>query len=586
RHLRRVEVPARPDATRRRGVELPGSAPEFVRNFTRELMAGRGDELPVGAMPVDGTFPTDTARWEKRAIALAVPAWDPPVCIQCGKCAFVCPHACIRSKAYPAAALAGAPEGFLSLDWRGGPFAAGTKYTIQVAAEDCTGCGLCVEACPARDKREARRKAINMTPLSGALRARERKNYEFFLELPEVEREKIEPLSVKTSQLLRPLFEFSGACAGCGETPYIKLATQLFGDRMLVANATGCTSIYGGNLPTTPYAKDRDGRGPAWSNSLFEDNAEFGLGLRLAVDARRARAEELLRRLSADIGPLAEELLRAEQRGTAGVAEQRRRVGKLRAGFAARPEPDFKELLALCDALVRKSVWIIGGDGWAYDIGYGGLDHVVRSGSNVKLLVLDTEVYSNTGGQQSKATPRGAVARFAAAGKDRPRKDFAMLAVSYGDAYVARVAFGASDVQTLKAFQEAEAFPGPALIIAYSTCIAHGYDLARGLEQQKLAVESGYWPLFRYDPSRVRQGRNPLQLDSGAPRIPLQDYIYRETRYRMLAASRPERARRLLAEAQEEVARKWRLLEHLSKLDYAPREAGGPPAGAEQPAAV
>jgi pyruvate-ferredoxin/flavodoxin oxidoreductase len=568
-NLRQVQVPERTTAVRRRMVELPQGAPEFVQKVTKAIMAGAGDDLPVSAMPADGAFPTSTTKWEKRAIALDIPAWDPGTCIQCGKCAFVCPHAAIRAKAYPADSLQGAPASFQSTNWRGKEFPAGYKFTIQTAAEDCTGCGICVEACPAKNKLDSKRKAINLTPFTPEVRERERANFAFFLDLPEVDRSKIDPYTVKSSQLLQPLFEFSGACAACGETPYLKLASQLFGDRMIVANATGCSSIYGGNLPTTPWAQNKEGRGPAWSNSLFEDNAEFGMGFRLALDAQRLRAEDLLRRLSGRLGGLAEEILQASQKDDAAIAAQRKRVAEMRRRLEGAQDLDAKNLLSLADSLTRKSVWIVGGDGWAYDIGYGGLDHVLRSGSNVKMLVLDTEVYSNTGGQQSKATPRGAVARFAAAGKRINRKDFAMLAASYANVYMARVAFGASDAQTVKAFKEAEAYEGPAIVIAYSHCIAHGIDMAKGLEQQKLAVESGYWPLFRYNPDLAREGKNPLTIDSKAPRIPLQDYIYRETRYKMLTKSHPEDAKRLLAEAQKEVEDRWRLLEHLSKLPAA-----------------
>ncbi|MBI5244679.1 MAG: pyruvate:ferredoxin (flavodoxin) oxidoreductase [Elusimicrobia bacterium] len=581
-NLREVKVPAQPTTARKRVVELPKEAPEFVKKLTQAIMIGKGDDLPVSAMPADGTFPTATTQWEKRAIALDVPAWDPSTCIQCAKCSFVCPHAAIRAKAYPADSIKGAPPEFKSVDFRARDFGPGAKYTVQVAAEDCTGCGICVQACPAKNKKDPKLKAIDMTPFTDELRRREKTNFDFFLGLPDGDRAKIDPFTVKNSQLCRPLFEFSGACAACGETPYLKLATQLFGDRMIVANATGCSSIYGGNLPTTPYAQDKEGRGPAWSNSLFEDNAEFGMGFRLALDAQRDRAAVLLRKLSSKLGPLAEELLNAAQKDEAAVAAQRDRVAELRKKLAGSSDADSKNLLSLADSLVRKSVWVVGGDGWAYDIGYGGLDHVLRSGANVKLLVLDTEVYSNTGGQQSKATPRGAVARFAAAGKRKARKDFAMLAASYGNVYMARVAFGASDAQTVKAFKEAEAFEGPALIIAYSHCIAHGIPMSKGLEQQKLAVDSGHWPLFRYNPARIKEGKNPLELDSKAPKIPLQDYIYRETRYKMLTLSHPEDAKRLLAEAQAEVNEKWRLIEHLSKLDYS---ASGAQAKPSEPAA-
>ncbi len=560
-HLHEVRVPERVAAERAGWRPVPVGAPDFFRRVTAEIITGRGDLLPVSALPVDGTFPTGTARWEKRNIALEIPAWDPSCCIQCNKCALVCPHAAIRVKAYPEASLAGAPPTFKSQDWRGHEFTAGTKYTVQVAAEDCTGCGICVEICPARNKTETRLKAINMVP-QPPLREPERANLEFFLVLPEADRAAVHVDTVKGSQLLEPLFEFSGACAGCGETPYLKLLTQLFGDRLVVANATGCSSIYGGNLPTTPWTANRDGRGPAWSNSLFEDNAEFGLGFRLSLDLQQRHAAALLRGLAPRLGDeLVTGLLAPDPRDEAGLASRRRLVEELKRRLPALRVPEAGDLLGLADALVRKSVWIVGGDGWAYDIGSGGLDHVLSSGRDVNVLVLDTEVYSNTGGQASKATPRAAVAKFAAAGKDRPRKDLAALAMSYGDVYVARVALGASDAQTLKAFLEAEAYPGPSLIIAYSHCIAHGINMTQGMQQQKLAVESGYWPLLRYHPDDAGRGLNPLRLDSKAPRITLKDYAYRETRYRVLAATHPEEARSLLDLAQKDVEDRWKRLE-------------------------
>ncbi|MFA6028429.1 MAG: pyruvate:ferredoxin (flavodoxin) oxidoreductase [Elusimicrobiota bacterium] len=584
-NLREIKVPAKPTTERHRPETVSKKAPSFVREVTSVMMAGRGDELPVSAMPADGTFPTGTTQWEKRCIALDVPVWDPSCCIQCNKCALVCPHAAIRAKAYPAAELAKAPKTFKSLDWRGKEFPAGSKFTIQVAVEDCTGCSLCTEVCPAKNKTEAGRKAINMTSLTEEIHVNEKENFEFFLNLSEPDRSKLDLNTVKGSQLLEPLFEFSGACGGCGETPYVKLVSQLFGDRMIVANATGCSSIYGGNLPTTPWSQNKQGRGPAWSNSLFEDNAEFGLGFRLALDAQHLRAETILKKRAAEFGKLGTDLLSAEQKDDASIAAQRGRVEELRKKLAGKTDSESKDLLAVADALVRKSVWVMGGDGWAYDIGYGGLDHALRSGQNIKLLVLDTEVYSNTGGQASKATPRGAVAKFAAAGKRLPRKDFAMLAASYGNVYVARIAMGASDAQTVKALREAEAYDGPALIIAYSHCIAHGINMAKGLEQQKLAVDSGYWPLFRYNPDNIKQGKNPLVLDSKGPKIPLQDYIYRETRYRMLTVSHPEEAKRLLLEAQEEVNLRWKQIEHLSKMDYSVQPTPAP-AAANPPAAA
>jgi pyruvate-ferredoxin/flavodoxin oxidoreductase len=526
---------------------------------------GDGDRLPVSAIPADGTWPTGTARWEKRNIALEVPVWDESICIQCGKCVLVCPHATIRSKLCDPAALAAAPEGFKSAEARW-PDRKHERFTLQVAPEDCTGCRLCVEVCPVKNKSEVRLKAINMRPVE-PIREREKANWGFFLALPDPDRQALRRDSVKDVQLLEPLFEFSGACAGCGETPYLKLLSQLFGDRLLIGNATGCSSIYGGNLPTTPWAANRAGRGPAWSNSLFEDTAEFALGMRLAVDKQAEYARELVGRLEGVIGAeLAKELLGADQSAEAAVEVQRGRVEELRRRLAGHQALEAKDLLAVSGALIRKSVWAIGGDGWAYDIGYGGLDHVLASGKNVKLLVLDTEVYSNTGGQMSKSTPRGAVAKFAAGGKKAPKKDLALMAMTYGTAYVARVAMGGSDAQTLAAFREAEEFDGPALILAYSHCIAHGYDMARGMDQQKAAVQSGYWPLMRYNPDLKKQGKNPLVLDSRAPSLPLQKYIYNETRYTMLAQADPAAAKELLRLAEDDVRERWRTYEHLAAL--------------------
>jgi pyruvate-ferredoxin/flavodoxin oxidoreductase len=531
---------------------VPAAAPAFVHHVLAPMIAGRGDELPVSAMPVDGTYPTGTAQWEKRNIALEIPVWDEQICIQCGKCAFVCPHAVIRSKAYPPEALAGAPTGFKSVDARFKELP-GQRYTLQVSPEDCTGCGLCVEACPVKDKRQAGHKAINMAD-QPPIRAAESANWGFFLGLPEVDRSQLHLGSIKNSQLLTPLFEFSGACAGCGETPYIKLISQLYGDRALIANATGCSSIYGGNLPTTPWAANADGRGPAWSNSLFEDNAEFGLGMRLSLDKQREYAGELLGRLAPLVGAeLVEVLLSADQGDEAGIAAQRERVDALKLRLAALvdgPEAAaVKDLLAVADGLVQRSMWIIGGDGWAYDIGYGGLDHVLASGRNVNILVLDTEVYSNTGGQASKSTPLGAVAKFAAKGKARPKKDLGLIAMAYGDVYVARIAMGYDDLQTLRAIQEAEAYPGVSLIIAYSHCIAHGIDMRKGLEQQKLAVQSGMWTLYRYNPALAEAGEPPLVIDSKPPSIDPEQYQAGEGRFQILAHSDPARAGALLAEA-------------------------------------
>ncbi len=560
--LHEMPRPAAPTAPRLRLPMVPSDAPEFVRRVTAEIMSGRGDLLPVSALPVDGTFPTGTARWEKRNVALEVPAWDEACCIQCNKCTFVCPHTAIEVKAYPAAALAGAPVGFQSLEYKGDEFSKGSRYTIQVAVEDCTGCGLCVEVCPARNKAETRLKAINMVPQEPR-RVPERENLAFFRNLPEADRSTVHLATVKGSQFLQPLFEYSGACAGCGETPYLKLLTQLFGDRLLVANATGCSSIYGGNLPTTPWSTNRAGRGPAWSNSLFEDNAEFGLGFRLSVDVQRDIARRLLQAQADHLGDeLVAAILAADAATTeTDLAAQRERVRLLRERLADRPEPEARRLAALADFLVSKSVWIVGGDGWAYDIGFGGLDHVLSSGRDVNVLVLDTEVYSNTGGQASKATPRAAVAKFAAAGKAQPRKDLAALAMSYGDVYVARVAMGASDTQTLKAFLEAAAYHGPSLIIAYSQCIAHGINMRQGMRQQKLAVECGYWPLLRYHPEELHRGENPLHLDSQPPRIRFEEYAYRETRYRVLTASHPDEAKRLLELARRDIEDRWRRLQ-------------------------
>ncbi len=579
-NLKEVKVPAAVTATFDLRPPVPAAAPDFVQKTLGPIIAGNGDALPVSAFPVDGTFPTATAMWEKRNIALDIPVWDEKLCIQCGKCAMVCPHATIRAKMYDKALLEGAPATFKSVAARWKDY--GTLgYTLQVAPEDCTGCALCVEACPVKDKTNPKRKAINMEA-QAPLRDSEAANWDFFFNLPEFDRTKLNQTQVKDLQILQPLFEFSGACSGCGETPYLKLMTQLFGDRTLIGNATGCTSIYSGNLPTTPYTKNPEGRGPAWSNSLFEDNAEFGLGLRLAVDQQTIYAKELLKRFSAKLGDsIVKELLEADQTAESGIFAQRERVAALKAKVAglipgANGDTNaLRDLAAVADALVKKSVWIIGGDGWAYDIGYGGLDHVLASGKNVNVLVLDTEVYSNTGGQCSKSTPRGAVAKFAAGGKPSGKKDLAMMAVAYGSAYVARVAMGSSDMQTVKAFLEAERWNGPSLIIAYSHCIAHGYDLKFGLEQQKLAVQSGHWPLFRYNPALVAEGKNPFQLDSKAPAIALDKYIYNETRFTMLVRSRPEDARRLLADAQADVMNRWRLYEQMAAMPAAETKTQG-----------
>ena len=523
-------------------------APDFVQKVTAVMLAGKGDLLPVSAFPVDGTWPTATGKWEKRNIALEVPIWDEKLCIQCNKCVMVCPHAAIRAKVYDPADLVGAPIDFRSVDYKA-PDMKGKKFTIQVAPEDCTGCTLCARVCPAKDKSNPRHKALDMAMHSEHVEI-ERGNFDFFLGLPEADRRTIR-LDVKGSQLLQPMFEFSGACAGCGETPYVKLVTQLYGDRALVANATGCSSIYGGNLPTTPYCTNGDGRGPAWANSLFEDNAEFGLGMRLSVDQQREQAQILLKLHAAQVGDqLVEAILNAEEVTEAGLASQRERVAILREKIRDIGTPEAKRLTLLADALVRKSVWVFGGDGWAYDIGFGGLDHVLASGRDVNVLVLDTEVYSNTGGQQSKATPLCATAKFASSGKSIPKKDLGAIAMTYGHVYVAQVAFGAKDVHAVKAIQEAESYRGPSLIIAYSHCIAHGYDLANGLDQQKLAVETGYWPLYRYDPRLKEEGKNPFQLDSSAPKGFLGQYMKNETRFRAVEREHPQRYAELSAQAQ------------------------------------
>jgi pyruvate-ferredoxin/flavodoxin oxidoreductase len=557
-HLEKVELPSAANSNFDLIPSISSKAPDFVRNVLGQIAGGHGDLLPVSAIPAGGAFPTGTAAYEKRNIADFIPVWDKDLCIQCGKCVMVCPHAVIRSKVYSPELAEKAPATFqwAKPKWKG---MEQDRYTLQVAPEDCTGCAVCVEICPVKNKSDASKKAINMAP-QAPLREAERDNWDFFLNLPEVDRSKLSHTQVKDIQLLEPLFEFSGACAGCGETAYIKLLTQLFGDRLYIANATGCSSIYGGNLPTTPYTKNHEGRGPTWANSLFEDNAEFGFGMRTALDQQKEFAELLVTRLTAEIGPeLAAELLHAPQTNETEINAQRERVKIVRQKLGGTDTSDARNLLAIVDALVRKSVWILGGDGWAFDIGFGGLDHVLGSGKNVNVLVLDTEVYSNTGGQMSKATPRGAVAKFAAAGKPNSRKDLAMEAVSYGSVYVAQVAIGGNDSHTVKAFQEAEAHDGPSLIIAYSSCIAHGYDLVHGLEQQKLAVQSGYWPLMRYNPSLRETGKNPFQLDSKAPSIRLKEYTYREARYTMLARSNPDLAAKLLVEAQDDVERQWRV---------------------------
>lgn len=567
-NLFEIEVPNKAGSNIKMRPAVPEEAPEYVQKVIAEIISGNGDNLPVSAFEPDGTFPTATTQWEKRNIAQEIPVLDPDICIQCGKCMMVCPHAVIRMKAYDLEWLEAAPETFKSMDARGREWPENTKVSIQVSPEDCTGCELCVEVCPAKDRKQVGRKALNMEPIE-PLVEQEKENWEHFLKIPEYNREDIKAETVKGSQFLQPLFEFSGACAGCGETPYIKLITQLYGDRMVIANATGCSSIYGGNLPSTPYTKNREGYGPAWSNSLFEDNAEFGLGFRLTIDKQQEQARELLTRMNGAVdAKLKEEILNADQTTEPGIFEQRERVAKLKDLLQKSDAKDAKMLASIADYLVRKSVWIFGGDGWAYDIGYGGLDHVIASGRDVNILVMDTEVYSNTGGQCSKATPTGAVAKFAAAGKREGKKDLGLMSINsgHGQAYVARIAMGASDMQTMKAIIEAERYPGPSIIIAYSHCIAHGYDMKNGLTQQKLAVDSGYWPLFRFDPTKSREGKNPFQLDSKAPKIPLKDYAYNEMRYLMLAKSKPKIARELMTEAQQQVNDQWRIYEQMEKV--------------------
>jgi len=563
-HLYEVKVPDTVTATYARPPLIAAEAPEFLQKVTALMMRNQGDLLPVSAFPVDGTWPTGTTKWEKRNLALEIPVWDAAICIQCNKCALLCPHAAIRAKVYQPEHLASAPATFKSTHFKGADFK-GYRYTIQVAPEDCTGCSLCVQVCPAKDKSNPSRKAIYMEPQM-PLRETERENYAFFLSLPDPDRTVIK-IDNKSSQFLEPLFEYSGACAGCGETPYLKLLTQLFGDRLLIANATGCSSIYGGNLPTTPYTTNRDGRGPAWSNSLFEDNAEFGFGFRLAIDSHVKQARALLQKLAPQIGDaLVRELLQAEQHTEADIAAQRARVRELKQRLAAIPTEEARRLLLLADYLVRKSVWLVGGDGWAYDIGFGGLDHVLAMGRDVNVLVLDTGVYSNTGGQQSKATPLGASAKFAVAGKETIKKDLGLMAMTYGNVYVAQVALGARDAQTVRAFLEADSYPGPSLIIAYAHCIAHGYDLAFGAHQQRLAVESGIWPLYRFDPRRVARGEPPLHLDSAAPKVPVEEYMRNETRFRVTERMDPNRFRRLLEAAKHSTARHVSLYQHLAGI--------------------
>ncbi|HLO36446.1 MAG TPA: 4Fe-4S dicluster domain-containing protein, partial [Candidatus Deferrimicrobium sp.] len=541
---------------------------DFVTSFTTRLMAGDGDLLPVSAMPVDGTFPSGTTKYEKRAIAQMIPVWDPSICIDCGKCAMVCPHATIRMKVFPTAAVADAPATFLSKEFKSRELL-DHRLTIQVAPDDCTGCGVCVDVCPAKSKTDTSHKAINMEPVAEH-RDTERVRWDFFQSIAPLDRGLIAHDTIKGSQVLEPLFEFSGACGGCGETPYIRLVSQLFGDRMIVANATGCSSIYGANLPTTPWTVNAAGRGPAWANSLFEDNAEFGLGMRLALDAQTDQARRLVQRLAPDIGEgLARAVLDGAQDTEAEIVAQRDRVGLLRDALTRIDGPaaaDARHLLALSSDLVRQGIWIIGGDGWAYDIGFGGVDQVLSSGRNVNILVLDTEVYSNTGGQSSKATPRGAVAKFAAAGKGTAKKDLGAIARSYGNVYVAQVSMGANDLQTTKALLEADAWPGPSLVIAYSTCIAHGIDMEKSMSHQKDAVKSGYWPLYRFHPSEIDGGK-PFKLDSSAPSMPIADFVATETRFAVLRRTHPERAAELATLAQSDADERWRYYQQLAGIE-------------------
>jgi pyruvate-ferredoxin/flavodoxin oxidoreductase len=572
-NLHEVSIPAETSSSAAQADSIPQRASEFVKSVTLELIAERGDQLPVSLLPDNGTWPLGTAALEKRNLALQIPVLDEKLCIHCGKCPFVCPHAAIRSKAFPADAASDAPESFKQVKIKGREFPENTHIVYQVAPEDCTGCGLCVEICPAKDKSQANRKALNMEPYTPQLREQERINWDYFLKLPEFDRNQVKWRTMKGSMLAQPLFEFSGACVGCGETPYIKLATQLFGDRMMIANATGCSSIYGGNLPTTPYTTNEDGRGPTWNNSLFEDNAEFGLGFRLAVDQHCEHAKILLQQLRDEPDhaldqELVQQILDADQSDEVGIYEQRQRVAALVDALKKLNSPQAHELLSLTDYLVKKSVWIIGGDGWAYDIGFGGLDHAMASGRDINILVLDTEVYSNTGGQASKATPLGAVAKFAASGKSAIKKDLAMIAMAYENVYVAHVAFGAKDMQTLRVFMEAEAYPGPSLIIAYSPCIAHGIDLKNNLKQQDLAIKSGHWQLFRFDPRRADEGKNPLQLDSKEPSIAFNEFADTEVRFSMLRRTHPEQAEEFMRKSGEQARARFDHYKQLADIDY------------------
>lgn len=566
-HLYQVKIPATSSSVHNMAAMVPAHAPKFVQEVTAPMLAGFGDDLPVSKLPVDGTYPSGTAQWEKRNISDFIPLWEFDLCIQCGNCSYVCPHSVIRAKFYNEALLADAHEGFPSseVSARGFPE---TRYTLQVLPEDCTGCEMCVNACPAYDPNDKSRKAINMTEKAPILE-KSIQDVNFFETLPVNDRSSIDYSSVRGTQFLEPLFEFSGACAGCGETPYVRLLTQLFGPRLLVANATGCSSIYGGNLPSTPWTKNKDGRGPAWSNSLFEDNAEFGLGMRLAADHHMRMAQQTVQELAPQLGDdvLVYDLIHSDQRIGSEIGLQRERVEALKAKLKVMGDPRAKNLLTIVDHLVRRSVWLVGGDGWAYDIGSSGLDHALASGRNINVLVLDTEVYSNTGGQASKATPIGAVAKFASAGKPVGKKDLALQAISYGNVYVARIAMGGNPQQTLLAMREAEEYPGPSIILAYSHCIAHGIDMTQGLRQQDMAVASGYWPLIRYNPALRQAGKKPFVLDSPEPTMKIADYAYTEQRYKLLKNSHPEEAERLMTLAQESADLRWATYEHMAKQD-------------------
>ena len=562
-HLYEVSVPDSADSSIKLPPPVAEGAPPFVKDILGKMIANEGEDIAVSALPADGTYPTGSARWEKRNLAAEIPVWEPEICIQCGKCAVVCPHAVIRIKAYEPEVLRNAPPTFKAVDAKDKVWD-GFQYTIQVAPEDCTGCGICVDICPAKSKSETRIKAINMKP-QHPLREEERKNWGFFLTIPETDRSNLHVTGIRQQQVQQPLFEFSSACAGCGETPYIKLISQLFGDRMVVANSTGCSSIYGGNLPTTPWTKNEEGRGPAWSNSLFEDNAEFGLGFRISINKQREFASELLEKLSSMIGDnLAKDIMTAQQKDEAEIYEQRNRVHALKKKLQDIDTKDARQLLSVADMLVKKSVWIIGRDGRAYDIGFGGLDHVLASGHNVNVLVLDTEVYSNTGGQMSKATPRGAVAKFASAGKPSPKKDLGLIAMTYGNVYVASVAMGAKDEHTLRVLLEAEAYDGPSLVIAYSHCIAHGINMTTAMRNQKAAVDTGQWLLYRFNPEKAAEGENPLHLDSRDPKLPINNYMLMENRFKMLFKTKPEKAKYLFKEAQNDITARWNFYKYLA----------------------